>query len=204
MVFYNVHTHHLRPDEIAIVQSVDAPLKPFHSSGIHPWYADSALLPALEIALKHPACKALGEVGLDQLRGPSIAVQHTVLVKQLHLANERKKPVIFHIVRAWEAFYALQNTHQVTPWILHGFNQPKQFTRLLDTPVYLSIGPSALSNPTMHPLLAKIPFERLLFETDDSDEEIQLVYQRFCSLTGIDIVALSHQIEQNFLAIFGA
>jgi len=56
----------------------------------------------------------------------------------------------------------------------------------------------------MHPLLAKIPLERLLFETDDSDEEIQWVYQRFCALTGFDLVALSQRIEQNFLAIFGA
>jgi TatD DNase family protein len=159
---------------------------------------------SLEMALEHPACKALGEVGLDRLKGPSMEIQRSVLEKQLCLAAKHHKPVIFHIVQAWGAFYALQKAHQVTPWILHGFNQPKQFPRLLDTPIYLSIGPPALANPAMHPLLAKIPLERLLFETDDRDEEIQWVYQRFCTLAGFDIVALSQRIEQNFLAIFGA
>jgi TatD DNase family protein len=204
MLYYNVHTHHFRPHEIAIVQSVDAPINQFHSSGIHPWFADSALLPALEIALEHPACKALGEVGLDRLRGPSLEIQRSVLEEQLSLAAKLNKPVIFHIVRAWEAFYALQKTQQATPWVLHGFNQPKQFLRLLETTVFLSIGPSALSNPAMHPLLVKIPFERLLFETDDSDEEIQTVYHRFCGITGSAMEPLCHQIEQNFLGIFGA
>jgi TatD DNase family protein len=204
MLFYNVHTHRLRSHEVAIVQSVDAPINQFHSSGIHPWFADSALLPSLAIALEHPACKALGEVGLDRIKGPSIEIQCNVLEEQLSLAAKHHKPVIFHIVRAWEEFYALQKTQPVTPWVLHGFNQPRQFQRLLDTPIYLSIGPSALSNPAMHPLLSKIPLERLLFETDDSDEEIQTVYQRFCGITGIELMALSQQIEQNFLAIFGA
>ncbi|MFM7565705.1 MAG: TatD family hydrolase [Flavobacteriales bacterium] len=171
---------------------------------MHPWFADSTLLPSLEIALEHPTCKAQGEVGLDRLKGPGMEIQRSVLEEQLCLAAKHHKPVIFHIVQAWEAFYTLQNAHQSTPWILHGFNQPKQFPRLFDNPVYLSIGPAALSNPAMHPLLTKIPFERLLFENDDRDEEIQSVYQRFCGLTGIDIVALSHQIEQNFLAILGA
>jgi TatD DNase family protein len=203
MAFYNVHTHQSRSHEVAIVQAVDAPLNQFHSSGIHPWFADSALLSSLEMALEHPACKALGEVGLDRLKGPSMEIQRSVLEKQLCLAAKHHKPVIFHIVQAWGAFYALQKAHQVTPWILHGFNQPKQFPRLLDTQIYLSIGPPALANPAMHSLLAKIPLERLLFETDDSDEEIQWVYQRFCTLAGFDLVALSQRIEQNFLAIFG-
>jgi TatD DNase family protein len=203
MAFYNVHTHNVHSKEIAIVQSVKYPLERFHSSGIHPWDADLTLIPNLEIQLQNPFCKAMGEVGLDRLKGPSIEIQHSVLLEQISLANRLKKPVIFHIVRAWDEFYTLQKSQQETPWILHGFNQAKQFNRLLETPLFLSIGPAALINPSMHPLLSKIPAERLLFETDDFDVSISEVYQNFSRLTSTPLEDLKHQIEQNFIAIFG-
>ena len=126
MAFYNVHTHNVHSKEIAIVQSVKYPLERFHSSGIHPWDADLTLIPNLEIQLQNPFCKAMGEVGLDRLKGPSIEIQHSVLLEQISLANRFKKPVIFHIVRAWDEFFTLQKSKQETPWILHGFNQAKQ------------------------------------------------------------------------------
>ena len=82
-------------------------------------------------------------------------------------------------------------------------HQPKQFQRLLDTPVNLSIGPAALANSSMHPILLQIPLERLLFETDDSNTTIESVYLQFCHITGHRIEPLCQQIEQNFIAIFG-
>ena len=203
MRYFDSHTHHRKGTVNAIVQGFDQNFPTLHSVGFHPCSQENPDYQWLEKALNHPKCLALGEVGLDRLKGPNLEVQHIILSEQLNLANNLKKPVIFHIVRAWEEFYALQKKKQETPWILHGFNQPKQFQRLLDTPVNLSIGPAALANSSMHPILVQIPLERLLFETDDSNTTIESVYLQFCHITGHRIEPLCQQIEQNFIAIFG-
>ena len=203
MAFYNVHTHNVHSKEIAIVQSVKYPLERFHSSGIHPWDADLTLIPNLEIQLQNPFCKAMGEVGLDRLKGPSIEIQHSVLLEQISLANRLKKPVIFHIVRAWDEFYTLQKSQQETPWILHGFNQAKQFPRLVQTKVFFSLGPASLQNPHMQSILSKIPLNRILFETDDTATAINQVYRDYSQANSTPLEELKAQIEQNFIAIFG-
>jgi len=203
MRFYNAHTHHFRPNEVSVLQASQISPSQKHSVGVHPWLADQANLEEIQRALHHPNCVALGEVGLDRLQGPNLELQQAVLIAQLHFANHFNKPVIFHIVRAWDAFFALYASQHRTPWVIHGFNAPKQLPRLLTTAIHVSIGPAALRNPTFVPILSTIPLDCLLFETDDELESIEAVYNNFCLATGRTMEELIPIIEQNFLSIFG-
>ena len=123
---------------------------------------------------------------------------------QLNIANQLNKPVIFHIVRAWNEFFAIYNTHKQTQWIIHGFNAPKQLNKVLERDIYLSLGPVSIQNPHLRNHLPRIPLHRILLETDDSGENIAAVYQAFSETTGTPMERLCAQIEQNFIAIFGA
>jgi len=204
MKYYDVHTHRIPDHHCGIFQSdVSYTSSPF-SAGIHPWFAADNELNTIEPLLAHPNCKAIGEIGLDRLKGPSLEIQKAVLLMQLNIANQLNKPVIFHIVRAWNEFFAIYNTHKQTQWIIHGFNAPKQLNKVLERDIYLSLGPVSIQNPHLRNHLPRIPLHRILLETDDSGENIAAVYQAFSETTGTPMERLCAQIEQNFIAIFGA
>ena len=189
---------------MGIYQSDDEYTASLFSVGVHPWHADVKPLSEIIPAMHHQNCRALGEVGLDRLRGPSMEIQLAMLLAQLTLANELQKPVIFHLVRAWDEFYSLVKSQQHTPWIIHGFNSPKQLPRLLQTKVIFSLGPASLQNPHMQSILTQIPLNRLLFETDDTASDINQVYLDYSLATSTPLEEVYAHIEQNFLAIFGA
>ena len=204
MKCYDAHTHTIPANHIGIYQSDAVYTASLFSVGVHPWQADVKTLSEIIPAIHHQNCRAIGEVGLDRLKGPSMEIQHAMLLSQLALANELQKPVIFHLVRAWDEFYSLINSQQHTPWIIHGFNSPKQFPRLIQTKVFFSLGPASLQNPHMQSILSKIPLNRILFETDVTETDITQVYRDYSQATSTPLEELKAQIEQNFLAIFGA
>lgn len=204
MKCFDAHTHTIPDNHKGIYQSDAVYTASLFSVGIHPWDAEVKSLREIIPALHHENCRAIGEVGLDRLRGPSMEIQRAMLLAQLNLANELQKPVIFHLVRAWDEFYALLKSKQQTPWIIHGFNSPKQVSRLLQTKVVFSLGPASLQNPHMQPILTQIPLNRVLFETDDTASDIHQVYLNYSRATSTPLEEVYAQIEQNFLAIFGA
>ena len=204
MKSYDAHTHKIPDNHVGIYQSYGVYTASLFSVGVHPWHAAVKTLSEIIPALHHKNCRALGEVGLDRLKGPSMEIQHAMLLAQLTLANELQKPVIFHLVRAWDEFYALLKSKQQTPWIIHGFNSPKQFPRLIQTKVFFSLGPASLQNPHMQSILSKIPLNRILFETDVTATDINQVYRDYSQATSTPLEEVNAQIEQNFLAIFGA
>jgi TatD DNase family protein len=204
MKCYDAHTHRIPNHDSGIFQSDAIYTESPFSIGIHPWEAESGDIKSIEPLLSHPNCKAVGEIGLDRHKGPSIDLQKEVLFQQLNLANQLNKPVIFHIVRAWNEFFALYKTHKQTPWIIHGFNAPKQLNKVLEKDIYLSLGPASIQNPNLQIHLPTIPLNRILLETDDSGENIASVYQAYSEATGTSMERGCAQIEQNFIAIFGA
>ena len=204
MKCYDAHTHTIPDNHMGIYQSDAVYTASLFSVGVHPWQADVKTLSEIIPAIHHQNCHAIGEVGLDRLKGPSMEIQHAMLLSQLALANELQKPVIFHLVRAWDEFYAVLKSKQQTPWIIHGFNSPKQFPRLLQTNVLFSLGPASLQNPHMQSILTHIPLNRIMFETDDTASDINQVYLNYSQATSTPLEEVYAQIEQNFLAIFGA
>ena len=135
--------------------------------GVHPWFAAGGV-EGLEERLGD--ADAVGEVGLDPLRGP-IEVQLPVLRRQLELAMDADLPVVLHCVRAWHLLLPELRRVRVRG-LVHAYGGgPHLVQDLVDLGLHLSVGRAAL-RPTARLLqaLERIPAERLLVESDAPDQ----------------------------------
>ena len=99
MDFFNIHTHIAKHPESEIF-STDVHLfssvskSKFLSVGIHPWYlTDHDVENQLEIlrkAIENKQVVAIGECGLDKLKGLSIELQTSVFKEEITLAEAQK------------------------------------------------------------------------------------------------------------------
>ena len=166
----DIHTHHLRHNAIvAVTPDLPRPDGYLYSIGLHPWHITLQLLPAqldslTQIAESSPAIVAIGETGIDRLRGPQIELQIQAFQSHIRLSEQLRKPLIIHCVRALDIILNLHATHRPrSPWIIHGFRLgPAAARQLLDRGLFISLG------PRFNPDTARtIPADRLLIETDD-------------------------------------
>lgn len=172
----DIHTHHRDAVPGSAVVNLelgeDAPASPvLFSAGIHPWdaaKADDEAWQWLERVLTAPNAYAVGEAGIDLRRGVAPDVQMPVFVRQALLADSLGKPLIVHIVGAYDRLFEVQrdvmrrNGGHVPLWIIHGFRGKRELARqLLDHGMYISIG-----QHYNHDAIAVIPAGRLLRETD--------------------------------------
>lgn len=118
-----------------------------YSAGIHPWWTaedewDEALFAGLEILLSHPQVVALGECGLDRLRGGSMERQCAVFGRQVWLAGRFGLPVTVHCVRAFDVLLHMHKSlRPATRWTVHGFRgRPALARQLLAAGIDLSFG----------------------------------------------------------------
>ncbi len=183
----DIHTHLPRktsPGVLSIV-SHDLATEPVHtlgciSAGIHPWSSTSyapAMLDALEGLLGSGALAAVGECGLDGLRGADYNRQREIFELQCDLAEAYHKPVIIHCVREWHSLMALHQRRQPrVPWIVHGFNKNAEVAQaLLQKGMVLSFGID-LRRDEMSKVLREVPRDMFLLETDGR-ADISEVYE---------------------------
>lgn len=202
----NVHTHFSKDPlhEIVNLQNVDEHF-PFFSVGIHPWLANDPPISNYDIELlaQQPNCLAIGEVGLDKLKGPSIAIQEERFIEQITFSETLELPVILHCVRAWNEIRALKlHLKPTQPWIYHGFSKASLVPELLHCGIYFSIGASILTNIRLQEALIDIPLDQLFLETDDVEIPISLIYEKVSALKNIPLPALEDTIENNFKRVF--
>lgn len=141
-----------------------------YSAGIHPWWTDEAdtelLFAGLLRLMEHPQVVAVGECGLDLLRGAAPEVQEAVFVRQAVLAERHGLPVTVHCVRAFDRLLRLHK--QLRPsvrWTVHGFRgRPALARQLLDAGLDLSFGPRHNAES-----LALTPPHRRHNETDGAE-----------------------------------
>lgn len=138
-----------------------------YSVGIHPWsvYDDDTAMSRLVDDVRHPSVVAIGEVGIDKLRGGDLQLQKYRLEQQLDIAREAGKPVIFHVVKAFQELIELNKRMRPSePWIIHGFRGKPQLAKdLLRAGFYLSFGEHFNVDT-----VAMMPVDRMLIETDES------------------------------------
>lgn len=149
----------------------------WYSVGFHPWDDVDTLTDddfiLLEQCARHPQVLAIGETGMDRLRGAGLDVQAAVFIRHLQLAAELDKPVIAHCVRAAQEIVAARRQVGLTTvsLVIHGLRANEHVARmLLDAGCYLSFG--IRFNPDA---LRSTPLDRLLIETDDAPVTIQEV-----------------------------
>ncbi|MDP2089047.1 MAG: TatD family hydrolase [Flavobacteriaceae bacterium] len=216
MKYVDTHTHQINTSEEVISIKNHFPQEPistnsFFSIGIHPWHLDSntyeAELKIIENHLKNNACIAIGECGMDRAIKSDFQFQKNVFKLQLKLAEKFKKPVIVHCVKAYHDLIEIIRKENITiPIVFHGFSKNQHIHSLcLKIPtIYFSYGKSLLNSKTTQVNLMSTPIERFLLETDDSDVEIQEIYQTASLIKNIPIDSLKKQLFLNFQNIFKA
>ncbi|MBR1803801.1 MAG: TatD family hydrolase [Muribaculaceae bacterium] len=181
MTILDIHTHHADATQ-AIINVNPGEFQPspgtLYSVGIHPWHSeqcDSEAIESLNAAAQHPQVVALGETGLDTLRGAPIEQQTHLLRLHLGLARDVRKPIVVHCVRAWQPLITELRKWKSLPCpvAIHGFRGNANVARtLLAEGFYLSYG--AHFNPAA---LAVTPLDRILLETDEAPVTIEQVVQ---------------------------
>lgn len=178
MTFMDFHTHNLDADWPAVIQvPTEVLLHPdgwepvaeaVYSVGIHPWSvtADAPLgrlFEGFDLLSRRPEVVAVGECGLDRLRGDYVR-QEEVFVYQARQAERLGKPVILHCVRALSEMLRLHKSLRPrTKWTLHGFRGgPAAARQALAAGLDLSFGQHF--NPAA---VAACPPDRMHIETDD-------------------------------------
>ncbi len=183
------------------------PAEAYYSIGLHPW--DTGRLDAyrlvdkfLEKAIQDKRCLAVGEIGLDRLRGAALPTQQELLKAQLDIAARHNKPIVLHCVRAWsEMLYTVRNHEFEGKRAIHGFlGRESVLKRLIYDDWYVSVGlmPSgkALS------IVDMIPLERLLVETDASGNDCDTVYAAVAMARGMNPEELRVVVAKNARRFF--
>lgn len=186
--FVDIHTH-LATDAVTIL-----------TVGLHPWQAADGKLPSTdEIA----SAEAVGEIGLDKASGGDFSLQMVQFQAQLRLAEQYEKPVVLHVVRAYEeVLKALDEVH-LPAVIFHGFiGSPELAERLIRRGFFLSFGERTFRSQKTQEALRSTPLERLFIETDESRMPLGEIYEKVAEAKGITCEELQQATYENYLKLF--
>lgn len=212
-MFYNLHTHRFTNNSEITELVNQYPWEfvadiPQYSIGIHPWYIVENRLESdlqfMEQKLQLPECWALGECGLDKRIDIPMALQTEVFEKQIALAEKYRKPLVLHLVAAYQELIAIHKKRPIkVPVILHGFSKNEQTAKaLLDCGFYLSFGKYLLRNPELAAVFRSIPNDRFFLETDTIEETLMEVYDKASVIKALSLTELKNQVGLNWRKVF--
>lgn len=204
MILWDAHTHFPKDDGHSIYNAEqNGNGGRYHSVGIHPWKARNSFdQKKLKDSLSDNLCVALGEIGLDKLRGPDLYIQMDCLVKQLEINETFQLPVILHNVRATNELIALKKNFPQQTWVIHDFQKIRTFEALQKEGIEISIGQALLHRKDLQDFVNQLPLDRLLLESDEHPELLQEVYQKVCEVKNLSLLTLRDHIGENFKQIF--
>lgn len=170
------------------------------SLGLHPLDLRDAeaWLPQMEQLLTvYPQILFVGEIGIDK-RNEDIERQISIFEKQMQIADNHRKAVIIHCVRAVNEILAAAKPFSAQ-LIFHGFRGKTQVAKqIIDSGHYISLNEKSLFAPET---VKFIPDDRLFLETDDSSIPIEEIYEKMAWTRQTTIERLQEQIAQNFKRI---
>ena len=194
-------------DVATAVDGVD--LSGYISVGLHPWQTGhmnpTAALEKVELLSAVPQCLAIGEIGLDRLRGAAMEEQEDLLLQQIEIAEHRALPVILHVVRAYaEILRIRKQSRSTTPWIIHGFHGGVRLAQQLTAAgMLLSLRGWGSGLPELAAFVRENAMEKIFLETDDGPPTIVDVYRIFANVAGIPEPQLRQPLAVNFTSVFG-
>lgn len=171
--FADIHTHgrtgpamvcSIEPDESLEGDYGSA----WYSVGIHPWSTVDAvpeeLFGRLEAMVADSRVVAIGEAGLDALRGGPAERQEAVFMRQAAIAEKVEKPLVVHCVRRYGRLMELHKAFAPRQlWIVHGFRgKPELARQLAAAGIGISLGQA---RPDIE---AVVPASLLFRETDEN------------------------------------
>lgn len=201
----DIHTHTPRPDAIAVVDDPsELPHGCLGSIAIHPWKTDFAdmesILEHISVKASDPRIVAIGETGLDALRGATMEKQQNIMARHIALSESLCKPLIIHSVRTHHLIAAMHRRYRpCQPWIVHGFRgNPATARMLTDRGIFISFG------ERFNPLTpASVSPSLIMLETDMSTLSISQIADKvaiaipgmtFCQLLDISAVNISRTV----------
>jgi TatD DNase family protein len=178
--YLDIHTHNLSAGADAIICIAPGDIMRddrSYSIGIHPW-TDSVTdddIARLRDLAHNSNVVAIGETGLDKLKGPDLTAQEQLMRQHIAVSETVGKPLIIHSVRTIDRIIALyKELRPRMPWIIHGFRgKPQQARQLLALGFHLSLGEHFNADTA-----AIIPADRLHTETDTSTLPIATIRKR--------------------------
>lgn len=169
----DIHSHKPSPYPEGVISLNDAATVlskgQCYSAGVHPWDTNDTLpatqLDRLAALASDPQIVAIGECGVDLLKGGPLFRQLQVFKFQIELSERLRKPLIIHCVKGADIILGLKRDfNPVQPWIIHGFRgKPSLARQLTSRGIYLSFGEKFNAET-----LLEMPPGLILAETDDS------------------------------------
>ncbi len=211
--YLNIHTHlgvvvqddvlalrSLRINEIWKGKGNDRSL---YSLGLHPYFAEDMKEESWQTFRNFylnyiDYYWAIGECGLDKRSAVPIDIQIDFFTRQVKLAQELQKPLILHIVKAWDELLKIKQSLKIdVPCIIHGFRgKPQLAEQLLRAGFYLSFG---IYHSRESYLVAE-SCEKAFLETDEIEEtNIKILYKQCSEYLNIGIKELKKSYYQRFL-----
>lgn len=143
-----------------------APGEAWYSVGVHPWETATPLSEAdwqtMERMARDPRVAAVGECGLDALRGGTAAQQEAIFTRQAAIADATGKFMIIHCVRRYGRLMELKKLLKPSVrWVIHGFRGKPELARQLNAAGF------GLSVASDSPLPALLPHIHFFHETDE-------------------------------------
>lgn len=212
--YIDIHTHPFRNEtETIIVQNIYPgdgfaafSGRNFYSVGLHPWHIktpneNNELLVMVKDALGFDQVIFIGECGLDKKAKTDFQEQKRVFEAQAFMAEELKKPLIVHCVKAYnEVLELYDKMHPEMPWILHGYNGNIQITKQLEKRhFFFSFGKNLFnSNAKAVEAFKYLNIDKLFFETDEFDGNVETMYLQGANLKNIPIGTLKNAVWESF------
>ncbi len=207
ITIYDIHTHRNTYDVSRAIVSVSpqqfTPIDgQYYSVGIHPWDSNHSTpqdITLLQQIIQHRQVVAIGETGIDKLRGATVERQVELFTQHITLAHTYNLPLIIHAVRSYDIILAMHRKYNpTTQWIIHGYRGNEITAKqLLDKGIHLSYG--ALYNTQA---LINTPIEQLWIESDESNKNIEEIYQKIAGDKNITVEKLKLSVAQRAENLF--
>ena len=181
----------------------------FYSMGLHPWHIktrdeNNEMLIMIEEAMEFDHVTFIGECGLDKLITNDFDEQIRVFHAQAIMSEEFEKPLIIHCVKAYNEILELRKEiHPQMPWIMHGYNSSvEQTLQMAEAGILFSFGEN-LYRPNSKAVesFCHLPLEKIFFETDEYDGNVECMYEKGAELKNIPIENLIETVWNNFSRI---
>ena len=202
----DIHTHHAppRPEAVVSIEGLETLLmqSQFYSAGIHPWNTTTEISgqtwDQLERIAESAQVVAIGECGIDKIKGGPLFRQMNVLKRQIELSEQLEKPLIIHDVKAHDIITGLRRDLKPRQkWVVHGLRaKPTVMRMLTDAGIYVSYGEYFNEES-----VRLTPRGMLLAETDESLLPIEEIIARISKVAGEDLTETIRQNTEEFLGI---
>ncbi len=212
--YIDIHTHQNKEEDDEVFTLNSLRVSEFgnfpsdnkaYTIGLHPYFSEDISEESWQefsnLFLSHSDLFwGIGECGLDKRSEVPMDKQIDFFLRQIELAEKLRKPLVLHIVKAWNELLSIRRCLQIKqPWIVHGFRgKPILAKQLLDAGLYLSFG----EHYNLESFLLAESYGRAFFETDESVLiSIKDAYNLAAQALEIAPEELKERYQQRFLSL---